>query len=71
MISFIESVVSSFEPRIEGEATQDFDLRRQELATELRVSLQSFDRKDVWNLGFESYLLESYRAGDTLVRVPA
>ena len=68
LLCFIESMVASFEPRIEGESTSDFDLRRQELTSELRASFQNFARKDAWGQGVEPHLIESYRAGDTLVR---
>ena len=68
LVTFFESAIASFDPRIEGETPEDFELRRQEMTTELRAALPKFAENGfVANL--KNYLLDSFRTGTTLVSV--
>ena len=65
-MSFFENAIASFEPRIEGETQEDFELRRQEMTTELRAALPKFAENGfVGNL--KKHLLDSFRTGIELV----
>jgi hypothetical protein len=66
LVTFFETAIASFEPRIEGETQEDFVLRRQEMTTELRAALPKFAENGfVSNL--KNHLLDSFGTGSTLV----
>ena len=69
MVTLIESAISSFEARIEGETPEDFELRRKEVSTEVRASFQNLAKKDCWDpKALLDFLVEAYKTGDQQVK---
>ena len=66
MVQFFEEAIATFEPKVEGETDEFFELRKRETTTDLVVALQML-KPDFWSSNAEDYLLESYRISDDLV----
>jgi hypothetical protein len=67
-MSLLESAISSFEARIEGETPDDFELRRKEMSTEYRASFHNMTKKLCFDSqSLQNYLIGVYQTGDQQV----